>query len=97
MMKQTTELMYIDGIKQIPTLGMWKPSLINEKKMAAVIKHEHILHSLSPGNISSNELFYHAPYLAKRTNQYNSLLSRNNIDLTNDTWIKETVMNKIIL
>ena len=31
------------------------------KKMAAVIKHKHILCSLSHGDVSSNELFYHTP------------------------------------
>ena len=35
--------------------------------------------------------------LTKYTNQYNSFLSTNNIDSTNDTWIKELVLNKIIL
>ena len=65
--------------------------------MAAVIKHEYILRSLSHGDISSNELYYHTPCLTKYNNQYNSLLSTNNIDSTNDTWIKELVLNKIIL
>ena len=32
----------------------------------------------------------------KYTNQYNSLFGTNNIDSTNDTWIKELVLNKII-
>ena len=35
--------------------------------------------------------------LTKYTNRYNSLLSTSNIDSTNDTWIKELVLNKIIL
>ena len=65
--------------------------------MFAVIKHEHILHSLSHGDVSSNKLFYRSPCLTKYTNQYNSFLSTNNIDLTNDTWIKDLVLNKIIL
>ena len=65
--------------------------------MAAVIKHKHILHLLSHDDISSNELVYHTPCLTKYTNQYNSLLSINNIDLTNETWIKKLVLNKIIL
>ena len=42
------------------------------KKMAAVIKHKHILHSLSHGDVSSNELFYQTPCLTKYTNEYNS-------------------------
>ena len=67
------------------------------KKIAAVIKHEHILRSLSHGDVSSDELFYYTPCLTKYTNQYNSFLSANNIDSTNDTWIKELVLNKIIL
>ena len=65
--------------------------------MAAVIKDEYILPLLSHGDVSSNELFYHTPSLTKYTNQYNSFLSTNNIDPTNDTWIKELVRNKIIL
>ena len=65
--------------------------------MVAVIKHEHILHSLSHGDVSSNKLFYRTPCLTKYTNQYNSFLSTNNIDLVNDTWIKDLVLNKIIL
>ena len=65
--------------------------------MAAGIKDEHILRLLSHGDVSSNELFYHTPCLTKYTNQYNSFLSTNNIDPTNDTWIKELVRNKIIL
>ena len=65
--------------------------------MAGVIKHEHILLWLSHGDVSSNGLFYHTPCLTKYTNQYNSFLSTNNIDSTNDTWIKELVLNKIIL
>ena len=65
--------------------------------MAAVIKHEHILRSLSHVEVSSNELFCRTPCLAIYTNQYNSLLSTNNIDSANDTWIKELVLNKIIL
>ena len=65
--------------------------------MAAVIKDEYILPLLSHGDVSSNELFYHTPNLTKYTNQYNSFLSTNNIDPTNDTWIKELVRNKIIL
>ena len=64
--------------------------------MAAVIEHEYILRSLSHGDVSSNKLFYHFPCLTKYTNQYN-FLSTNNIDSTNDTWIKELVLNKIIL
>ena len=55
------------------------------------------MRSLSHGDVSSNELFYHTPCLTKYTNQYNSFLSTNNIDSTNDTWIKELVLNKIIL
>ena len=65
--------------------------------MAAVIKHEHILYSLSHGDVSSNELFYHTPCLRKYPNQYNSFSNTNNTDLANDTWIKELVLNKIIL
>ena len=65
--------------------------------MAAVIKHEHILYSLSHGDVSSNELFYYTPCLRKYPNQYNSFSNTNNIDLANDTWIKELVLNKIIL
>ena len=65
--------------------------------MAAVIKDEYILPLLSHGDVSSNELFYHTSSLTKYTNQYNSFLSTNNIDPTNDTWIKELVRNKIIL
>ena len=42
-------------------------------------------------------MFYHTPCLTKYINQYNSFLSTNNIDSTNDTWIKELVLNKIIL
>ena len=64
--------------------------------MAPVIKHKHILRSLSHCDVSSNELFYHTPCLMKYTNQYNSLFGTNNIDSTNDTWIKELVLNKII-
>ena len=67
------------------------------KEMTAVIKHKQILSSLSHGDISNNELFYHTPCLTKYTNQYNSFLSMNNIDSTNNTWIKELVLNKIIL
>ena len=66
-------------------------------KMAAVIKHKHIFRSLSHGDISSNELFYHTPCLTKYTNQYNTFLSTNNVDSTNDTWIKELVLNEIFL
>ena len=33
----------------------------------------------------------------KKQNQYHSFFSTNNIDSTNDTWIKELVLNKIIL
>ena len=67
--------------------------------MAAVIKHGHILCLLSHGDVSSNELFYHTPCLTKYTNQCNSLLSMNNIDSTNNTWIHldDFVLNKIIL
>ena len=65
--------------------------------MAVVIKHKHILRSLSHGDVSNNKLFYHTPCLTKYINQYNSFLSANNIDSTNDTWIKELVLNKIIL
>ena len=65
--------------------------------MAADIKHNHILRSLSHGDVSSNELFYYTSCLTKYTNQYNSSLSTSNIDSTNDTWIKEFVLNKIIL
>ena len=65
--------------------------------MAAVIKHQHILRLLSHGDVSSNQLFYHTPSLTKSTNQYNSLLRKNNIDSINDTWIKELFLNKIIL
>ena len=65
--------------------------------MAAVIKHKHISHSLSHGDVSSNESFHHTPCLTKHTNQYNSFLSTSNIDSTNDTWIKELVLDKIIL
>ena len=65
--------------------------------MAAVIKHEHTMRLLSHGDVSSNELFYRTPCLTKYINQYNSLLSTSNIDSTNDTWIKEHVLNKIIL
>ena len=67
------------------------------KKIAAVIKHEHILHSVRHGDVSSNELFYHNPCLTKYSNQYNSFLSTNNIDPTNDTRIKELVLNKTII
>ena len=63
--------------------------------MAAVIEHECNLRSLSYGDVSSNKLFYHSPCLTKYTNQYN-FLSTNNIDSTNDTWIKELVLHKII-
>ena len=65
--------------------------------MAAVIKHEHILLWLSHGDVSSNGLFYHTPRLTKYTNQYNSFLSTNNGDSANDTWLKEVVLNKIVL
>ena len=65
--------------------------------MAAVIKHKYILRSLSHGDISSNELFDHSPCLTKYTNQYNSFLSTNNIDSTNDNWIKEFALSKIII
>ena len=65
--------------------------------MATVIKNEHILRSVSHGDVSSNELFYHTPCLTKYTNQYNSFLSTNNIDSASDTWIKELALNKIIL
>ena len=61
------------------------------------MEKNHILRSLSHGDVSSNELFYHTPCLTKYTNQYNSFLSTNNIDSTNDTSIKELVLNKIIL
>ena len=44
------------------------------KKMAAVIKHEHILRSVRHGDVSSNELFYHNPCLTKYSKQYNSFL-----------------------
>ena len=37
------------------------------------------------------------PLSHKKQNQYHSFFSRNNIDSTNDTWIKELVLNKIIL
>ena len=37
------------------------------------------------------------PRLTKYTNQYNSFLSASNIDSTNDSWIKELVLNKILL
>ena len=33
----------------------------------------------------------------KKQNQYHSFFSTNNIDSANDTWIKELVLNKIIL
>ena len=49
------------------------------------------------GDVLSNELFCHTPWLTKNTNQYNSLLSTNNIDSLNDTWIKQLALNKIIL
>ena len=60
-------------------------------------RHEHILHSLSHGDVLRNELFYHTPGLKKYINQCNSVLSSNNIDLTSDIWIKELVLNKINL
>ena len=65
--------------------------------MAAVSIHEHILRSVSHGDVSSNELFYHHHCITKYTNQYNSFLSTNNIDPTNDTRIKELVLNKNII
>ena len=37
------------------------------------------------------------PLSHKKQNQYHSFFSTNNIDSTNDTWIKELVLNKIIL
>ena len=37
------------------------------------------------------------PRLTKYTNQYNSLLGKNNIDSINNTWTKELVLSKIIL
>ena len=86
MMKPASELLDNDELKQRPILSMLKPSLISGKN--AVIKHEHILRSLSHGDISCNELFYHTLCLTKYTNQYNSFLSTNYIDSTNDTWIK---------
>ena len=61
--------------------------------MAAVIKQELILRSLSHGDVSSNELFYHNPYLTKYTTFLLPPgvkgLSTSDIDSTNDTWIKE--------
>ena len=65
--------------------------------MAAVIKHELIMHSLSHDHISSIQLFYNFPCLRKYTDEYNSFLRTNNIDPTNDTWIKELVLDKITL
>ena len=65
--------------------------------MAAVSIHEHILRSVSHGDVSSNELFYHHHCITKYTNQYNSFLSTNNTDPTNDTRIKELVLNKNII
>ena len=85
------------GLKQSPTLSMWKQSLIIGKKMAAISKHEHILRTLNHGDVSSNELFYHNRCLTKYTNQYNSFLSRKNIDSTDDTWLKELALNKMVL
>ena len=68
-----------------------------KKKMAAVIKDKYIFHSLSHCDISNKELFYCTPCLTKYTNQYNRLFDTNSIGSTNDTWIKELVLNKITL
>ena len=90
-MKSTSELLDYDELKQSPILSMWKPSPTNRKKITVVIKHEHVLRSLSHDDVSRDELFYHTPCLTKYTNQYN------NIDLTNDIWIKEPVLNTITI
>ena len=50
-----------------------------------------MLRSLSHDDVSRDELFYHTPCLTKYTNQYN------NIDLTNDIWMKEPVLNTITI
>ena len=55
------------------------------------------MRSLSHGDVSGNELFYHTPCLTKYTNQCNSFLNTNNIDSTDHTWIKELILNKVIL
>ena len=67
------------------------------KRIAAVIKHENVLRLLSHGDVSSNELFYHISCLSNYTNQYNRISNANNTDSTNDSWVKELVLNKIIL
>ena len=71
--------------KTKPNSGHVKNITHKSKKMAAAIKHKHILRSLSHGDVSRNKVFYHTPCLTKYTNQQNSFLSTNNIDSTNDT------------
>ena len=67
------------------------------KHIAAAINHEHLLRSLSGGDVSSNELFYHLSCLAKHTRKYNNLKNKCNTDSVYDTWVKELYLNKIIL
>ena len=64
------------------------------EKKAAVIKHKLAFRCLSHDDVLSDEFF---PYLTKYTKKYDGLLSRNNINSTNNTWNKELVSNKIIL
>ena len=98
MMKASCKLLDNNGLQQSQTLSMCKPSLINrEKRLQLSNKHKYILGWLSHGDVLSNELIYHTLSLTKYTNQCNSLLSTNNIDSANNTWIKELVLNSIIL
>ena len=98
MMKASCKLLDNNGLQQSQTLSMCKPSLINRKKRLQLSnKHKYILGWLSHGDVLSNELIYHTLSLTKYTNQCNSLLSTNNIDSAINTWIKELVLNSIIL
>lgn len=67
------------------------------KQIAATVNHEHILRCLSHGDVSSNEMFYHDKCLTKYTHKYNDIISKGNTDNKNDLWVKELVLNKIIL
>ena len=67
------------------------------KLMAVALCHEHVLQLLSMGDVSSNELFYHAACLNSYTKKYNNIKNIDNNDDNNAAWIKELVLNKIIL
>ena len=98
MMKASCKLLDNNRLQQSQTLSMCKPSLISRKKRLQLSnKHKYILGWLSHGDVLSNELIYHTLSLTKYTNQCNSLLSTNNIDSAINTWIKELVLNSIIL